>query len=116
MLIDRLSDYALSMQLIRNRALSILFVTLHCLIACTRSGQLVSQSNSDLSARAETAQPWTQLCLPFSDEAVESANLTEQERVLLPDLCYQPDLSTHLFGSEEDRGIPPGVDCNPFEW
>ena len=101
---------------LHNRAVPILFVTLHCLIACIRSGQLVSQSKSNLPARAEKGQPWNQLCLPFSDEAVENANLTEQEKTLLPELCYQPDLSTHLFDFEEDRGIPPGVDCNPFEW
>lgn len=93
-----------------SRCLSVLSLTLLFLVVFGSSSQLISQS-ADLSV-----EPWTKLCIPFSEDAVASANLTEQERSILPDLCYQPDLTPHIFQSEEDRGIPPGVDCTPIEW
>lgn len=65
---------------------------------------------------ALTAETWNSLCIPFSEDDISSANLSQQEQSILPDLCYRPDLTPHLFRSEEDRGIPPGVDCTPIEW
>ena len=99
---------------IRSLTLSALVVTLHSLITCTRSSH--PQFNSKLIASESATEPWRPVCIPFSDELVANANLTEQEKVILPDLCYQPDLTPNLFDSEEDRGIPPGVDCKPVKW
>ena len=68
------------------------------------------------SSLAGNSKPSSELCVPFSEEAVASANLTEAEQSILPELCYQPELAPHVFGTEDDRGIPPGVDCTPFQW
>ena len=68
------------------------------------------------SSIAATSEPSSELCIPFSKEAVTSANLTEAEQSILPELCYQPELALRLFGTDDDRGIPPGVDCTPVQW
>ena len=75
-----------------------------------------SASTSQVSDPSEALTAWTSLCIPFSEDDIASANLSQQEQSILPDLCYRPDLTPHIFGSEEDRGIPPGVDCTPIEW
>ena len=100
-------DYVAQMPALGSLSLSVLSVALQFLAA-----------SSQLSAQPAhvTQQPWTKVCVPFSDDAVASADLTEQEQSILPDLCYHPDLIPHVFQSEEDRGIPPGVDCTPVEW
>lgn len=79
---------------------------------------VASASTSQVSDPSEalTAEAWTSLCIPFSEDDIASANLSQQEQSILPDLCYRPDLTPQIFGSEEDRGIPPGVDCTPIEW
>ena len=69
-----------------------------------------------ISSLSASSDSWSDLCIPFSEEAVTSANLTEAEKSVLPDICYQPGLAPHLFGTQDNRGIPPGVDCTPVEW
>ncbi|KAL3139980.1 hypothetical protein ABBQ38_004267 [Trebouxia sp. C0009 RCD-2024] len=68
------------------------------------------------SSIAASSEPLRELCIPFSQEAVASANLTDAEQSILPELCYRPDLALFLFGTEGDRGIPIGVECTPFQW
>lgn len=88
--------------------LSALLLTLQVGVFCAVSpGSTLSIADSE---------PSSKLCIPFSKEAVASANLTEAEQSILPELCYQPDLAPHLFGTEDDRGIPPGVECTPVQW
>lgn len=79
---------------------------------------VASASTSQVSDPSEalTAETWNSVCIPFSEDDIATANLTQQEQSILPDLCYRPDLTPHIFRSEEDRGIPPGVDCIPIEW
>lgn len=98
------------MPAIRSRNLSVLSLTVCLFTASAGAIQLIDKSE------AFAAEPWTRLCIPFSEDAIASANLSQQEQSILPDLCYQPDLTPHIFQSEEDRGIPPGVDCTPVEW
>jgi len=77
---------------------------------------LASTSQVSDPSEALTAEAWNSVCIPFSEDDIASANLSQQEQSILPDLCYRPDLTPHIFRSEEDRGIPPGVDCTPIEW
>ena len=81
-----------------------------------RVGVTCAVIRGSTSSIAGNSRPSSELCIPFSEEAVASANLTEAEQSILPELCYQPELAPHLFGTEDDRGIPPGVDCTPFQW
>ena len=75
-----------------------------------------SSVQSSASSIAVSSEPWSKACIPFSEEDVASANLTDSEKLILPDLCYQPDLTPHLFETQDERGIPPGVDCTPVQW
>ena len=93
----------------RHSLLSALFLT-------WRVGFVCAVTRGSTSSIAGNSQPSSSLCVPFSKESVASANLTEAEQSILPELCYQPELAPHLFGTEDDRGIPPGVDCTPVQW
>ncbi len=98
------------MPVIGERYLSVVSLTVGLFVASASTGQVIDRTE------ALTAETWNSLCIPFSQDAIASANLSQQEQSILPDLCYRPDLTPHIFRSEEDRGIPPGVDCTPIEW
>lgn len=89
--------------------LSALLLTLQVVVFCA----VTTGSTLSIAGKSE---PSSKLCIPFSKADVASANLTEAEQSILPELCYQPDLAPHLFGTEDDRGIPPGVQCTPVQW
>lgn len=80
---------------------------------CVFCSELNQRSIPSIAANSES---FSELCTPFSQEAVASANLTEAEQSILPELCYRPELAPYLFGTEDDRGIPVGVECTPFQW
>ena len=103
-------DHATLMPVIGERYLSVVSLTVGLFVASASTSQVIDRTE------ALTAETWNSLCIPFSQDAIASANLSQQEQSILPDLCYRPDLTPHIFGSEEDRGIPPGIDCTPIEW
>jgi hypothetical protein len=62
-------------------------------------------------------------CAPTSDIPVAGLNLTADELALLPAICWQPRLvppvPVELPAApppNPDRGLPPGVDCEPKQW
>lgn len=92
------------------------FCPLSALLLTLQVGVFCAVTTGSTLSIAGDSEPSSRLCIPFSKAAVASANLTEAEQSILPELCYQPDLAPHLFGTEDDRGIPPGVDCTPVQW
>jgi hypothetical protein len=62
-------------------------------------------------------------CAPAADIPVAGLNLTADELALLPHICWQPRLVPPLPQElppvpqpNTDRGLPPGVDCDPTQW
>lgn len=75
---------------------------------------------SKLEIPVSSVPGWSEGC-----DAVPTAgfNLTDEERSLLPHLCWRADLvpdtpeaAPLLSDSDSHRGIPPGVDCKHVEW
>lgn len=62
-------------------------------------------------------------CVPTSEIPTAGHNLTADELALLPHICWQPRLVPPtpqelppVHRSHTDRGLPPGVDCEPTQW
>ncbi len=63
------------------------------------------------------------LCAATEDIPTSGLNLTAEEQALLPAVCWRPHLVPPtpqalpaLSGPASDRGLPPGVDCEPVQW
>lgn len=52
-------------------------------------------------------------CLPLPEHVVSNANLTDSERAMLGDICWQPMVEPTLT-TRDSR--PPGVECNAYTW
>lgn len=109
------SDDVVPMLALRTPFLSALFVFFSVQVSVI-SVNCARWNQRRTSSIAATSEPLSKLCIPFSQEAVASANLTKAEESILPELCYRPDLAPSLSGTEGDRGIPIGVECTPFQW
>ena len=59
-------------------------------------------------------------CLPTEDIPIQSLNLTDEQKSLLPSICWKPEQELFQdpksFKSTSGRGVPPGVTCEATQW
>jgi hypothetical protein len=62
-------------------------------------------------------------CAPTAEIPVTGHNLTADELALLPQICWQshlvppvPEELPPVPQSNDQRDLPPGVDCEPVQW
>lgn len=62
-------------------------------------------------------------CAPTAEIPVAGYNLTADELALLPHICWQshlvppvPEQLPPVPQSNDQRDLPPGVDCEPVQW
>lgn len=59
-------------------------------------------------------------CAAIVDIPIQGLNLTDQEKAVLSDICWRPELALerrqYTLKSAPSRGVPAGVDCDVTHW